>query len=115
MSIVQNFSIPQGDDIALRFTIDDPDDGDLTGSSIKLWIASDVDSPALLEKDNVTGSPTDITITDGPLRKFSVALTAAETDLLDGLYYYEVEVTDLDGFVTTVTTGTMRVFKTLIR
>lgn len=113
MKIVSIPAFAQGDTRVLRITIKDDDDVavDIAGADIKLWIAESVQGPALIEKSNGSG----ITITDATSGQFEVTLESADTENLEGKYYFECEITDALGNISTPIKGTMKIVRALIK
>lgn len=118
--VLQNFSIPAGDDVELDFTLTPANSGAEIGPGAQIYfsafeqtfgvVAEDI--PPVIEKVLDHG----IEITDPDTKKFSVTV-AGETDtiLLLGNYYYEAQVVDLSGKTVTATQGIMTVTQTEIR
>jgi hypothetical protein len=125
MTAVQNFSVPQGDDLDVVFTVDPADQIDLTAAGV-VWRAYEmqfavpvmtqesggVPVPAsVVSKDSATGG---VTILESP-GQFVVHLNMPDTALLPtGNYYHEAEVTDASGNNATVCHGAMAVTLAII-
>lgn len=107
----QNFVLFVGDDKVIRCTVYDGlvADGEvknIAGASIVWGMYVAAGSGTTLTKSTSDG----ITITDGPNGVFEVALGHDDTvDLAAGWYAHEAEVTDSDGSISTVFTGTIEV------
>ena len=100
---VQNFEMHAGDDQDLAFTVKDEAGSavDITGFTIAWRLATHVTAPMLVSKATGGG----ITITDAVQGEFTVALAAADTAGLAGVYYHEAELTDGGGDISTIATG----------
>ncbi len=112
-AIRQNFEMHQGDDVSVAFSVTD-DAGavvDLTGTTVVWRMApSKYSASPSISKSTASG----ITVTDAVGGKFTVAIDAADTAGLGGIYYHEAQVTDAGGKVTTVATGWLTVTRELI-
>jgi hypothetical protein len=82
----------------------------LSGSSVILKAARSVTDPVVLTKTNADG----IQITGSGNSTISIPLDPEDTLNLSGKYYFEVEVTDTAGNISTVTVGRMTVNPALI-
>ncbi len=97
--VEQNFEMFSGDSKLLNVTVLDQDGTvvDLTGASASMTISETSKSAALVTK---AGS------IDVPLQgQLSFDLAPADTDDLAGVYYYEMQVTDVSGRKSTVAFG----------
>jgi len=106
----QNFKMYTGDDKQLVFTVDDVDS--LAGCTIRWKLSYSPYSSVLIEK--VSTDSNEITISGDT---FTVYLKPADTEDIsyDTKYFHEAEVEDTDGYITTVATGYMTLYPTLIR
>ena len=115
MAVIQNISVPAGDDIEVTFDLDDDTDIDLNGADIK-WnvyeqmFGSPYGDPLIsksVELGNITvpGSPSDI---------FVVEIDGSDTKDLLHNYYHEAYVEDVNGNKNTITVGIMTLKKTMI-
>ena len=97
----QDFDLLAGDDVVLDFTLSDVEtDTTLSGAQGVRWkLARSVFDDPIISKTTEDGIDVTSDLT------FTVTLTASDTVALNGLYYHEASVTDVNGFVTTVTTG----------
>jgi len=116
MTAIQDFSVPQGDDKDVVFTLDPADNISLTGASVT-WQAYEMAfampdvTQQLLAKSTGSGGVT----VGGAAGQFTVHLAAADTQLLPcGNYYQESEITDAGGKHVTVCQGAMTVTQALI-
>lgn len=111
MPIVQNFSIPAGDDTNLNFDVD-PDDGvSLVGSTIYWRVFEQVFGLPVAGSEPVIEKYTDngLQVTDPDEQTFTVELDREDTIGLLRNYYHEATIKDVDGNYVTVTTGIMTV------
>jgi hypothetical protein len=102
----------QGDTVSLDFAIVD-DAGavvDLTSATIRWQMARSVYAEPDLEKSIGDG----ITVTDDEGGLFTVLLDDVDTIDLAGTFYYEVEIIDGGGNVSTPKTGTISILPGLI-
>lgn len=113
MSVIQNFSVPAGDDLEVVFTFDAgfaiPEDGahvtwDVFNQSGGV---PDLSAPIISKSTD-----DDISWPASPGDTFTVRLNSSDTILLLGNYYHEAEVVDINDDHTTVTTGIMTVTQT---
>lgn len=116
MPVIQNISVPAGDDIEVTFNLDDDTAIDLNGAVIK-WAVYDQTygipegTPVLskstdgVDEIDVPGSPSDI---------FVVKLTGDDTKGMLQNYYHEAYVEDVNGNKNTITTGVFTVTVTKI-
>jgi len=107
-AVAQNFTMHAGDSKSISITVDGHN---LQGASVIFKAARAVDSSEVMITKS-SGSGIQITGTGNSV--ISIALQPADTQTMEGKYYFEVEVTDVDGRVSTVTTGRMVVLQTLI-
>ena len=93
----------QGDTLALDFAITDADGAavDLTGATIRWQMARSVYAAPDLSKAVGTG----ITVTSAPGGLFTVMLAPSDTADITGTFYFEVEIVDASGNVSTPRTG----------
>jgi len=108
----QNICMKQGDDLSVIVSVVDGSGLpiDITDAeSIKWSAARSVNSVAILEKsigDGITvNSPT----------TFIFDITSAESELMSGNYYHEVEIINNTGLVYTPLFGQLVIQKTLIK
>lgn len=109
MSIIQNFSVPAGNSLTIKF---DVGDGAvlLHNPEAVTWKAYGqthgvVDDATVILSKNLGGG---ITVADS-LEYFSVSLDPADTVGLLGNYYFEAKLTDESEEVITLTQGIMTV------
>lgn len=106
-----------GNTILLKVTVTDLDTSqvlDLTGASIKFKFAKKA-TTALPEVEKTTAVGDGVEITDALGGKFEVTLDPADTVQLKGTRYYEADVVEAGGRVSTVISGTMTIEATLLR
>ena len=117
-SINQNFTMFQGNDASLRFTIIDENDDalDLTGGIVHWSLAlNNLKKPALIVKASDDVDPL-VEITDAPGGVVTVTLIGDDTKTLSGgRYYHELELVDFEGNVSTLSTGHIILVPTLIK
>lgn len=109
-----NFKFYRGDDqvLSLEFT----ENGavkDITGWTIYFTLKKnidDADTAAVLKKDTTTH-------TDPTNGKTEISLLNTETDVLEGLYFYDIQYKDVatPALVKTVLNGTMNFMKDVTR
>jgi|SRR5215472_13471924 len=113
---VQAFSIPQGDDMDVGFTVDPADNISLVGATVTwqafpMSYAVPATPPIIIKSSAVSG---EITVLDSP-GNFIVHLLAADTAALYcGNYYHEAEILDASQYRATVCQGAMAVTLALI-
>jgi hypothetical protein len=118
MPAIQDFSVPQGDDMDVIFNLDPADQISLSGATVT-WaaFAQNFAVPTTLASGGeviLKLSPGAITIYPSPL-SFVVHLYAADTaSLPPGNYYHEAEIQDVNGNRATVTQGMMAVTLAMI-
>jgi hypothetical protein len=107
--INQNFKMYKGDHKQLVYTVED--ETSLTGATIRWKLSYSPFSSALIEK--VSTDESEITTSENT---FTVYLDPADTEDLSDYYkyYHEAEIEDSDGYITTVATGYMTLYETLI-
>lgn len=111
MPIIQNFSIPAGNDADLNFDVG-PDDGiSLVGSQIYWRVYEQMNGLPVPGTDPIIEKTTDngLQVTDPDAQLFTVRINKADT--IDRLrnYYHEANIVDVDGNDVTVTMGIMTV------
>lgn len=87
----------------------------ITGASIIVSFTKKIGSTPVLTKTTSAG----ISITDGANGIMQVTLTASDTAALEGKYYYEIQVTDASGNISTfrnedMSAGVLTVLKDII-
>lgn len=94
-----------GDTVQINFTVKDRngDVKDITAISARWALADDRGGSKVLEKSTTDG----IQVTDAANGELQIELLPSETDGFSGSYYHELEITDSDGRVSTVATGTL--------
>ena len=113
MSVIQNFSVPAGDDLEVVFTFDTgyaiPEDGAVVNWQVfnQAGGIPDLSAP-IISKSTLD----DIDFPASPGDTFTVRLNGGDTLDLLGNYYHEAEVIDINDDRTTVTTGIMTVTQT---
>ncbi len=109
-----DFTMFAGDSQLLEVTVTNAagDPVDLDGvQAIRWWMSWSVHAePPLVEKAIGSG----VTIVDASAGRFNVTLAPADTAGLSGPYYFEAEVIDEVGNVSTVLTGTATIRAALI-
>ena len=102
----QDFTLYAGDDATLTVTVTEGVAAkDLTGASV-VWVLYDRFSrAAVLTKATGDG----VTITDDEGGILTVDIDSTDTATLYGAYYHECKVTDSDGNISTVSTGTVTI------
>lgn len=110
----QDVEMIAGDTRNLNVTVFDEDNGgnkNIANATIRWVLYNEETDTSALTKTLAGG----ITVTNGLLGQFTVALTPANTvSLTPGVYYHEVEVTDESGNVSTVLTGHITINPTRI-
>jgi len=112
--VPQDFELVSGNDKNLNFTVLDQDDiaVDLSGATIAWSMSNSAKNKTPLV--NLL-SPADITITDAPNGKFTVAIKDTDTEsFTGGDYYHEARVTSSGGSKTTVAYGTVHLLDNII-
>jgi hypothetical protein len=112
---VQNFTVTRGDNLALEIAVVDDASGaakDISGASVRWWLAKTVNGPKLVEKTTADGSAA---ITNGAGGLVAFELVPADTAGLAGDYVHEAELVDTAGKVATVTRGAVTVAPDLVR
>jgi hypothetical protein len=120
MPAIQDFSVPQGDDMDVVFNLDPTDQISLTGATVT-WAAFEQNfavptslasgGEVILKASTALGQ---ITILPSPLQ-FIVHLASADTiSLPPGNYYHEAAIQDVNGNRATVTQGMMAVTLAMI-
>lgn len=104
-TIPQNLIAFSGDTAVYKFTVTDNADAivDLTGISATWILSKRVDSPILLTKTIGSG----IVVTDAAGGLLEVTTIPADTEDLQGLHYWELEIVDSGGQKVTVANGTL--------
>lgn len=102
----QDFTLYAGDDATLTVTVTESGSAkNLVGASVT-WVLYDRFSrAAVLTKT----TDDDVTITNGAGGILTVDIASADTSALNGAYYHECKVTDSDGNISTVSTGTVTI------
>jgi hypothetical protein len=105
-------SIYAGDTNTLRFSAVDALGAalNLTGLTIEWGLSRPAKTVRLLTKTVGAG----LTVTNAAGGLFEARLLPADTAGMDGEYYQEVQITDVDGNVSTIYAGAVRITKTLI-
>ena len=99
----QNFEMFAGDTKNIDVTVAGVN---LAGSTVKWAMKKTIYSAAPdVAKDTVDG----ITVTDPNGGRFTISLLPSETRSLSGTYYHEAEITDANGNVSTIFTGTITI------
>ncbi len=113
MSVIQNFSAPAGDDLEIVFVFD-PGYAVAEDGAVVEWKVYDqsVGIPDLSEPILSKSTSDGIDFPPSPGTEFTVRLNSADTVDLLGNYYHEAKVTDINGDLSTVTTGIMTVTQT---
>lgn len=108
-----DFAISAGDDKTLTITVLDENESAvaITGATIAWRASRSHNKTADITKTTSSG----ITITDGPNGVFEVDLDADDTEDLKGIFYHEAQVTFVDGSISTVLKGRMKINPVLIR
>jgi hypothetical protein len=104
----QYFEMFAGDSKDLVVTVADKV---LTGATVIFQMASTINSEAAVTKT----TDDDISITDPTAGEITILFEPEDTLNLLGKYYFEVQVTDADGDIATVTTGKCKIHQTLIQ
>lgn len=107
-----DLTMVQGDSVALDFAITDQDGAvvDLDGATIRWQMARSVYAAPMVEKAVGDG----ITVTDATGGLFTVTLDPADTATITGSFYFEVEIVDSFGNVSTPRTGEIAITPGLI-
>lgn len=111
--MVIDHEMTQGDSLALDFGIVDADGDpiDLTGATIRWWMARSVYATPILQKSVGSG----IAVISLPAGTFTVTLDPQDTADLVGAFYFELEIMDGSGNVSTARTGRISIVPGLIR
>ena len=116
MPVIQNISVPAGDDIEITFDLDDNTVIDLDGATITWNVYEQVygipDGTPVISKS--TSDVDEVTIPGSPADIFVVMLTGADTKGMLHNYYHEAYVEDVNGSKNTITTGIFTVTQTKI-
>ena len=116
--IGQDLTMYSGDSQVIGYTITDAESGDpvnLVAASAIKWraskkLSSGFSPTPLLIKALGTG----VSVTNAAAGTIQVVLAPADTALLAGRFYHELEITDGSGNVSTVAVGTLTITKDLI-
>jgi hypothetical protein len=115
MPVIQNISVPAGDDIEITFNIDDDTVIDLVTATIRWRVYEQAygipDGDPVIDKSITEGS---IIYSGSPADEFVVKIIPADTKDMLRNYYHEACVVDVNGQVTTITTGIFTVTSTEI-
>jgi len=100
-------SVYRGDDKTwnLNFTDANDDPIDLTGATVFFTVKvnkTDKDSDAIISKDQASH-------VDAVNGQTTIVLTNSDTDVKIGNYYYDIQLVDTSGIVTTIVVGAFRV------
>jgi hypothetical protein len=113
-----NRKVVAGNTITLKYTIVDSSNVavNLTSATLVFGLSraktlNTFDGTSLVTKSSATGG---ITITAPTAGKFTVTLTASDTAALEGVYYYEIKLTDGSGNVTTLVNGPLYIQPNLL-
>ncbi len=108
----QNFEMVSGDTKEIVVTVLDELDQvvPITGASIVFILSVNEFSAALVTKTTGAG----IVISNGQGGEFTVTLDVADTEPLVGEHYFEAEVTDTGGKVSTVVLGVIDIRQNVI-
>lgn len=103
----------QGDSKILEVTVKDSDGNivNLTGASARWALGHTAAGPVLASRDTTEGS---VTFTDAESGELEVEIQPEDTESLYGTYYHEVEVTDPEGYISTVFSGQLKIKQALI-
>jgi hypothetical protein len=112
MIMALDHTMTQGDTLALDFdSVDEAGDVvSLIGATIRWQLSKASRKTALISKEIGAG----ITVTDAAGGLYTVLLEPVDTLDLQGTFYYEVEVVDADGRVSTVRRGEIEIERGLI-
>lgn len=116
MPVIQNISVPAGDDIEITFNIDDTTVIDLNGADIKWNVYEQAyglpdGAPVIVKATNVAD---EIDVPGSPADIFIVKLTGEDTKGMLHNYYHEAYVEDVNGNRNTITVGIFTVTPTKI-
>lgn len=105
--IDQNFEMHSGDTKDILVSVLDELDAvvNITGATAVFILSNNPYSAAIVTKSSGSG----IVITDGPAGILTVSLDPADTAALAGSFYYEVELTDASGRVSTIVVGQINI------
>lgn len=108
----QNFDMFQGDDKILRVTVLDDDDNavDITGATIAWGVYRRTPETVILTKTTSSG----ISLTAPGSGIFEINLIRGNTLNLRGIYNHEAEMIDLNNNHSTILTGIVEIYKSLI-
>jgi hypothetical protein len=113
---MSSITMYQGDSLVIEITVKDAITGlvfSLLGCTAKFEIAKQVTSTPLVQLSSAAG---DITLTDPVNGVMEVKLLPTHTETLTpGRYYYEAEITDDSGDISTVVAGQLTINRTLIK
>lgn len=114
MPVIQNISVPAGDDIEITFNIDDDTVISLTSATIRWRVYEQSygipDGDVVIDKS----TPADIEIPGSPADVFVVSLSGEDTKGMLHNYYHEAYVEDVNGNKNTITVGMFTVTPTKI-
>ena len=107
-----NFEFFRGDDICLPLTFKDGDTPiDIAGWTVYFTLKSKVD-----DSDDDAALKKDITTHTNPTQgETKITLTNTETDLLEGVYDYDIQYKDLTPEIHTIMRGVMNFIKDVTR
>jgi hypothetical protein len=110
-----DFTMFAGNSHQIHVTVTDLETGlplDLTGDEVKFKASKTAKNvPPEIEKTTADG----ITVTDAPAGEFTVFLDPDDTFARKGTLYWECDVIETDGRVSTVVTGIVTFTQTLLR
>ena len=111
----QNAKIYAGDTTSLEFTCtDDTGRKNLNGATVSWKMAKhQTDNSASVLVTKTTPANSGITITHANNGLFEVVIPASNTTSLKGSYFHEARITDSNGQIATVATGTLTITPTL--
>lgn len=117
MPIIQNFSVPAGDDVDVNFDVDPDDGASLIGATIYWRVYEQENGLPIAGAEPVLEKVLDdgIQVTDPDTGKFVVTIDAEDTEDMLRNYYHEARIFDVDSNWVTVTIGIMTVTGTEIR
>lgn len=118
MPVIQNVSVPAGDDIEITFDLDDNTVIDLDQAVIRWNVYETVYGIPVEDTDPVISKSTEsgggIDIPGSPADIFNVTLLGADTKGMLHNYYHEAFVEDVNGQRSTITVGVFTVSPTKI-
>ena len=111
----QNFEIHSGDKKTLELTITDSDDVilDITGNEIRMKVAPNAYESVVVTKSS-TMTTAHVELVNSTAGRVDIVFQSTDTQSLEGVFYYEVELTDGSASEFTVLDGYLTIHRDLI-